>query len=59
MINLFAAKSHFQCAKSAHLYSQLMDELPVDYPPGYIIYFSKATTQSEDLTDFGQDFGQI
>ena len=28
----FCSKSHFQYTKSARLYLQLMDELPVDYP---------------------------
>ena len=52
MLNLFSATAHFQYAKSAKLYLQLMDELPIDFPWLYNLL------QLEDLTDFGQDFGQ-
>ena len=52
MLNLFSATAHFQYAKSAKLYLQLMDELPIDFPLLYNLL------QLEDLTDFGQDFGQ-
>ena len=30
MLNLFSATDHFQYAKSAMLYLELMDELPID-----------------------------
>ena len=32
MLNLFSATVHSQYVKSARLYLQLMDELPIDFP---------------------------
>ena len=32
MLNLFSAPAHFQYVKSARLYLQLMDELPIGFP---------------------------
>ena len=32
MLNLFSATAHFQYVKSARLYLQLMDELPIYFP---------------------------
>ena len=38
MLNLFSATTHFQYAKSARLYLQLMDELPIDFPWLYNLF---------------------
>ena len=38
MLNLFSATAHFQYAKSARLYLQLMDELPIDFPWLYNLF---------------------
>ena len=57
MLNLFSTTTHFQYAKSARRCLQLMDELPIDFH-GCIICFSRVIIQLEDLTDFGQGFGQ-
>ena len=38
MLNLYSATAHFQYAKSARLYLQLMDELPIDFPWLYNLF---------------------
>ena len=38
MLNLFSATAHFQYTKSARLYLQLMDELPIDFPWLYNLF---------------------
>ena len=38
ILNLFSATAHFQYAKSARLYLQLMDEPPIDFPWLYNLF---------------------
>ena len=38
ILNLFSATAHFQHAKSARLYLQLMDEPPIDFPWLYNLF---------------------
>ena len=38
ILNLFLATAHFQYAKSARLYLQLMDEPPIDFPWLYNLF---------------------
>ena len=38
MLNLFSDTAHFQYAKSAKIYLQLMDELPIDFPLLYNLF---------------------
>ena len=38
MLNLFSATAYFQYAKSARLYLQLVDELPIDFPWLYSLF---------------------
>ena len=38
MLNLFSATTHFQYAKSARPYLQLMDVLPIDFPWLYNLF---------------------
>ena len=38
ILNLFSAAAHFQYAKSARLYLQLMDEPPIDFPWLYNLF---------------------
>ena len=38
MLNLFSVTAHFQYAKSARLYLQLMDELAIDFPWLYNLF---------------------
>ena len=58
MLNVFAA-GHFNYAKSARLYLQMMLELPSSHPWLYIIYLAMVIIPSKGVTDTGQDFGQI
>ena len=38
MLSLFSATAHFQYDKSARLYLQLVDELPIDFPWLYSLF---------------------
>ena len=38
ILNLFSATAHFQYAKSARLYLQLMDKPPIDFPWLYNLF---------------------
>ena len=59
MLNVFAATGHFNYAKSARFYLQMMLELPSSHPWLYITYLAMVIIPSEGVTDTGQDFGQI
>ena len=50
ILNVFSATAHFQYAKYARLYLQLMDQPPIDFPWLYNLF------QQGYYTDFDQDF---
>ncbi len=59
MLNLFAATGHFNYAKSARMYLQLMLELPAGHPWLYEQFTIMVITQCVEVIVTGPACGQI